>query len=448
MKPENFINNISSLQIYQLLRFSTFLLISILFTKSHLSTADIGMYEVFLFIASIICFFWVTGLIQSLLPLYNNNRSFNKTGGEVKGKSPEIFNAFLLITFFSLLTLLLGLSLRGHFSVFGISGDVPFINLLLAYIFLSSPTFLIEYIYLLNNKAHHILGYGSISFSIQLVIVTVPIFTGYEIAYAIWGLIIISILRFIWLFVLLSRYAEFRFSWDFIKEHISLGFPLIISTLLSGSAQYVDGIIVTSKYDAEVFAKFRFGAKELPLVLLLANGLSNAMLSEFGSKEKLISSLKVLRHKSRRLMHYLFPITMVFMLFTRVLYPVLFNENFIRSADIFLIYLLLIIPRLVFPQTILIGLKKTRIILIASFIEIVLNVCLSLYMVQLYGLVGIALATVVVYIVEKGFLIAYNYFKLHIKPNEYIPVTTHLIYSFLTAILFVLIDHRIIDIYY
>jgi len=96
----------------------------------------------------------------------------------------------------------------------------------------------------------------------------------------------------------------------------------------------------------------------------------------------------------------------------------------------------------------LIGLKKTRIILIASFIEIVLNVCLSLYMVQLYGLVGIALATVVVYIVEKGFLIAYNYFKLHIKPNEYIPVTTHLIYSFLTAILFVLIDHRIIDIYY
>jgi len=447
LKPENFINNISSLQIYQLLRFSTFLLISILFTKSHLSTADIGMYEVFLFIASIISFFWVTGLIQSLLPLFNNNKSFNKNGEEIKGKSPEIFNAFLLITFFSFLALLFGLSLRGNFSVFGISGDAPFINLLLAYIFLNNPTCLIEYIYLLNNKAHHILGYGSISFSIQLVIVTVPIFTGYGIVYAIWGLIIISILRLIWLFVLLSRYAEFRFSWDFIKEHISLGLPLIISALLSGSAQYVDGIIVTSKYDAEAFAKFRFGAKELPLVLLLANGLSNAMLSEFGSREKLTSSLKVLRHKSRRLMHYLFPITMVFMLFTRVLYPVLFNENFIRSADIFLIYLLLIIPRLVFPQTILIGLKKTRIILIASFIEIVLNVCLSLYMVQLYGLVGIALATVVVYIVEKGFLIAYNYFKLHIKPNEYIPVTTHLIYSFLTAILFVLIDHRIIDIH-
>ena len=447
MKPESFINNISSLQIFQLLRFSTFLLISILFTKSHLSTADIGVYEVFLFIASIISFFWVTGLIQSFLPLYNNNKTFNRNGGEVQGKSPEIFNAFLLLTFFSFLAFLFGLSLRGNFSVFGISGDVSFINLLLVYIFLSNPTCLIEYIYLLNNKSHHILGYGSISFSLQLAIVTVPIFSGYEIVYAIWGLIIISILRWIWLFVLLSRYAEFKFSWPFLKEHLSLGIPLIISTLLSGSAQYVDGVIVTSRYDAEAFAKFRYGAKELPLVLLLANGLSNAMLSEFSSKEKLRNSLKVLKHKSRRLMHYLFPITMVFMLFSRVLYPVLFNENFVRSADVFLVYLLLIIARLVFPQTILIGLKKTRIIVLASFIEIVLNVFLSLYLVQFYGLVGIALATVIVYVIEKVFLISYNYFRLGIKPTEYIPLTTHLIYSFLLAILFLLIDHRIIDIH-
>lgn len=448
MRTESFINNVSGLQIFQLTRFSTFLLISILFTKSHLSTADIGIYEVFLFIASFISFFWVTGLIQSLLPLYKSNKSFNKNGENHSKKSPEIFNTFLLLAFFSFLAFLFGISLRGNFSVFGISGDVPFINLLLVYILLSNPTHLIEYIYLLNDKSHHILGYGSISFSIQLAIVTVPIFMGYDIVFAIWGLIIISILRLIWLVVLLFRHAEFKFSLGFIKEHISLGLPLILSTLLSGSAQYIDGVIVTSRYDAESFAQFRYGAKEFPLVLLLANGLSNAMLSEFSSKEKITSSLKVLKHKSRRLMHYLFPITMVVMLFTRVLYPVMFNENFIRSADVFLVYLLLIIARLVFPQTIIIGLKKTRVILIASIIEIVLNVLLSLYLMQFYGLVGIALATVLVYILEKILLIGYAYFKLHIHPKEYIPLSTHLIYSLLLVLLFVLIDHRIIDIHY
>ncbi|MBA7585412.1 hypothetical protein ES708_27391 [subsurface metagenome] len=145
-------------------------------------------------------------------------------------------------------------------------------------------------------------------------------------------------------------------------------------------------------------------------------------------------------------MQYLFPISIIVMLFTRWLFPVMFNVNFIRSADVFLIYLLLIIPRLVFPQTILIGLKKTRVVLFGSFIEIVLNISLSLYLMQFYGLVGIALATTIVFVIEKIYLIAYNYFKLQIKPSEYIPVKFYLIYSLITIIMFVLIDHRIIDI--
>ncbi|GAJ20106.1 unnamed protein product, partial [marine sediment metagenome] len=81
-----------------------------------------------------------------------------------------------------------------------------------------------------------------------------------------------------------------------------------------------------------------------------------------------------------------------------------------------------------------------------SFIEIILNISLSLYLMQFYGLVGIALATTIVFVIEKIYLIAYNYFKLQIKPSEYIPVKFYLIYSLITIIMFVLIDHRIIDI--
>lgn len=446
MISKNRINNITGLQIYQLIRFGTFLAISIYFTKSHLSTADIGVYEVFLFIASFISFFWVTGLIQSLLPLFNNNKTFGKSGENTSIKSPELFNAFILITGFSVLAFFFGLSIKGSFSVFGLTGNMPFINLLLAYIFLSNPTILIEYIYLLKNKPQYILGYGIISFSVQLVLVILPVYLGYPIVYAIWGLILISVLRFFILFYLLWKYAEFKFSFSFIKEHLALGTPLILSALLSGSAQYIDGAIVTSTYDAQSFAVFRYGAKEFPLVILLANGLSNAMLPEFSTREKLKNSMRILRQKSKRLMHYLFPISIIVMLFTRWLFPVMFNVNFIRSADVFLIYLLLIIPRLVFPQTILIGLKKTRVVLFGSFIEIILNISLSLYLMQFYGLVGIALATTIVFVIEKIYLIAYNYFKLQIKPSEYIPVKFYLIYSLITIIMFVLIDHRIIDI--
>jgi hypothetical protein len=135
------------------MRFTVFLIISIVFTKSHLTRAEIGSWEMFLFIGGLITFFWVTGVIQSLLPLYHRNKTYRKLGDNGEGKSPEIFNAFLLLCFFSLLIFTIGHSLKHSFSVFNITGNVPYLNLLLLYILLSSPVCLIEYIYLLNNRS-------------------------------------------------------------------------------------------------------------------------------------------------------------------------------------------------------------------------------------------------------------------------------------------------------
>jgi O-antigen/teichoic acid export membrane protein len=144
-------------------------------------------------------------------------------------------------------------------------------------------------------------------------------------------------------------------------------------------------------------------------------------------------------------MHFLFPASMVFMIFTRWLFPRMFTPDFIRSGDVFLIYLLLTIPRLVFPQTILIGRKKTRITLIAAVLAQAINIPLSLFLVQYYGVVGVALATVGVYILEKVYLSAHIWYKMRIDPSEYIPLKTLLVYSILMISLFVLIDHRVID---
>jgi Na+-driven multidrug efflux pump len=239
-----------------------------------------------------------------------------------------------------------------------------------------------------------------------------------------------------------------KVSWKFMKEHLYLGTPLILTTLISGSAQYVDGIIVSAVYrDPSIFAWFRYGAKEFPLALLLANGLSSAMLPEFSTRSLMKESLQKIKVKSKRLMHFLFPVTMFIMLFTRWFYPRVFTPDFQKSADIFLIYSLLIIPRLVFPQTIIVGRKKTHITLFAAILELSINIPLSLLMIKWgYNIVGVALSTLVVYTISKIFLIGYVWVKMKIKPIDYIPLKVYLIYSVLISILFVLIDHRIIDI--
>ncbi len=425
-----------------------FLIISMVFTKSHLTRVDIGEWEMFMFIAGLMTFFWVTGVIQSLLPLYHRNKTYRKIGDNGTAKSPEIFNAFLLLSFLSLLFFILGHSLKNHFSVFHISGNAPFLNLLLLYVLLSSPVCLIEYIYLLNNRSYRIFQYGLYTFLAQLILILTPILLGKTIIWSIWGLLGITAIRWIWLIILLRRYTEMKISVKFMKEHIYLGAPLILTTLISGSAQYTDGVIISSVYrDPATFAWFRYGAKEFPLVLMLANGLSNAMLPEFSTRERMRESLAKIRVKSKRLMHILFPTAMVIMLFTRWIYPRMFNPDFQKSADIFLVYSLLIIPRLIFPQTVIVGRKKTHITLIAALLELALNIPLSLLMIKLgYGLVGVVLATFVVYTFGKILLVAYMWIKMKIRPSEYIPLRLYAIYSSLLSILFILIDHRIIDI--
>ena len=340
MRKLKLTDNIYGLQLFQLLRFVVFLIISIVFTKSHLTKAEIGNWEMFLFISSLVSFFWVTGIIQSLLPIYHQNRTYHKMGENTGEKSPEIFNAFLLLSFFSLLVFLLGFGLKGHVTIFGFSGNDPYIKLLLFYILLSNPVCLIEYIYLLKKRPHRIAQYGFYTFAGQLILVLAPIVAGKDLVWSFYGLLAITGIRWIWLIILLRRYSVMEISVSFMREHLYLGMPLILTSLISGSAQYIDGIIISSYYNnPETFAHFRYGAKEFPLVLMLANGLSNAMLPEFSTRSRMKESLAKIKVKSKRLMHLLFPSTMVMMLFTRWIFPRVFTPEFIRSADIFLIYL-------------------------------------------------------------------------------------------------------------
>ena len=68
----------------------------------------------------------------------------------------------------------------------------------------------------------------------------------------------------------------------------------------------------------------------------------------------------------------------------------------------------------------------------------------SLVLIRKNGIVGVAVATVVVYWIEKVILMFYNYFKYKIKPQDYTPIKTYLLYSIVLIAIFILIDQRII----
>ncbi len=434
MKPRT--SHISALQIFQLLRFSTLMLIGIVFAKSGLSISEIGQYETFLLIAGAISFFWLNGLIQGFLPLVNKET--------IARKSPLLFNVFYLIAGLSVLSSLFLLVFEHSISVFLLKkASVPYLNYLLIYLLISTPASLVEYIYLIKNHGKQMIIYGGFSFFLMFFLVIIPPVLGFGIEHSLAGLIASAIFRFGWLLVLLFKNAAPTFDHAFIRKHLRSSAPLILSMFLSGSAQYIDSFIVTAYFDEATFAVFRYGAREFPLVLLLANAFSISMLPGFSDRSKLEFNLEKIKQNAQKLGNWMFPLSGLLMLVSHWAFPVVFNVGFAQSATIFNIYLLLIISRLLFPQTILIGLQKTKLIMWASFLEIIVNVTFSLCFVQIWGLAGVVYGTLVAYIFEKVLLMIFVSRTCRISVSSYLNSSRHLVYSLFLAVEFIIIEYLI-----
>ena len=430
------LTQISALQIFQLLRYSTLILIGVVFTKSALSTSEIGQYETFLFLAGAVSFFWLNGLIQGFLPSTDKHST--------SAKSSDLFNIFYLLMVFSVLSVVFILLFERSISGVLLKGsEIPFLKYLLIYLLFTSPAGLVEYIYLIKDQGKGMLVYGVVSYALMFFFVVLPPVFGFNIEYSLIGMLISSAFRFIWLLAMLFRNSTPTFDPDFIRKHLKSAFPLVFSMFLSGSGQYIDGFIISRYFDDATFAVFRYGARELPLVLLLANAFNASMLPGFTDLSKLKSNLEVIKRNSQKLGFWLFPLSGVLMLISHWTFPVIFNVSFSGSATIFNIYLLLIVSRLVFPQTILIGLQKNQAIMWASFLEIVLNVALSIWFLQFWGLPGVAYGTVCAYAFEKLILMVFVKKIFGFGVSVYLNMKQHLLYSLLLAAEFILIEFLI-----
>lgn len=427
---------VSALQVFQIVRYSTLMLIGIVFAKSGLSISDIGQYETFLLIAGAVSFFWLNGLVQGFLPLIKKE--------DTEGKTPELFNVFYLITGLSVLSGVFLIIFERSIAGFLLQkSSVPYLNYLLIYLLISAPASLVEYIYLLKNQGRQLIRYGVVSFSLLFILVILPPVAGLGIQYSLAGLVASVAFRYGWLLVLLFRNSVPTLDVGFIRMHLRCSTPLILSMLLSGSAQYIDSFIVTSYFDDATFAVFRYGAREFPLVLLMANAFSISMLPGFADRSKLASNLERIRINAQRLGNWMFPLSGMLMLVSHWAFPVVFNVGFAESATIFNIYLLLIVSRLLFPQTILIGLQKNKLIMGASLLEIIVNVTSSLFFVQIWGLAGIAYGTLLAYVFEKVYLMVCVSKTCNIPVTSYLNVTKHLIYSVLLILEFIIIEYVI-----
>jgi len=385
----------------------------------------IGRYETFIFIAGLVSFFWIGGLLNTSLTIFT----------EVENKAK-----FLSSLLFSLL-IVNTISCSGLFLYNQIeSSSIHFINILLPYIFLNNASFLIEYVYLMQKKSRKLLHYSIFIHIILLsFIFSALYFLGGDLEMLLIALFGYALIKCIWLLFQIHPLISGPLDLQEVKYIWKHALPLSFSIFLIGSAEYIDGIIIKYYYSDAGFAIFRYGAKELPFVLLIASAFSVSTISKVA--EDLQASLSYIKAHSARLMHFLIPTSILLMLASDWIYKIVFSEEFLQSAEIFRIYILLVIFRLVFPQTILNGLKRNKTLLWISLNEVIINIGLSLLFIQYWGIAGVAYASVIAFLFDKILATLYNHHILKIRASDYIPFKVLIPYSLIVLLAFYWMQH-------
>lgn len=428
---------INGLQFFQLLRFGTTLLIGILLAKIFgLATAEIALYEVILFLGNFVSFFWISAGIKSLLSEYARSKN--------QASAVLINTSFLLFLFGLLAAALLYFFQSFLLQTFTQFDQIPYLYLICLYLIFNAPASLIEYIYLLDKKEPQIIRYGLIIFGLQLIAVLLPLLVGWGIRGIFQCLVLWSLFKFGWLLVMLIQHWNQSkithnnkpiLNWSIQKRLLILLFPLSLHMLIGGGMEYVDGFIVTKYFeDTGMFAIFRYGARELPLVTILTAALTATLIPLAVENQAIV--LPKIKTEIDRLSLWLFPVTIGLMLVSPFLFPEVYTENFAASARVFNVYLLIISSRILLPQVIILAQQHNYVLVWSAFIEVGVNLGLSLYWVQDYGLEGIAFATVCAYFVNKIILIGYNYFQFKIPLSEYLNIPTYLLYNISLALFF------------
>ena len=311
------------------------------------------------------------------------------------------------------------------------------IFLLALYIFLYSPTLLVEIKFILNKESSKLKFYGIAVFSLQLLIVLIA-----AILYRDINLVLIALV--IWIFIrwLYTIYIVFNFSMTFgisinlAKVFLLFSVPVIIHIFLGNGMEYIDGIIVGQKFSPDMFSVYRYGAREFPLILILIGSLRSTMIPEAVENPEI--AYKKIKNQTSKIIKLYFPLAIILMLSSKYLYSFFYSPQYSYSAVLFNIYLLIITSRIIMPEVFIYANHENKLFMKVSFVELLANVVLSLILLQFWGIAGIAFATFISFMGSKLYLVYFVKKEINISLRKYLDLRLYAIYTILLYVSFLI----------
>ena len=414
-------------QFSQATRQGAYIVIALALPRLGLSRAAIGEWESLLFVGYVLGFSWTTGLLQGFLVRM----------GELAGPRARQFSGRAVTTIAAVSAVLLLAASLLHGPLFDLlqldgapAGWYYFFVLLLS----RWPSYCFEQALVLTDRVRLLTGYAIVNALGIVLSFLLPLYYGSGLTEALSFLALYAgakvLLIVLWAWAGPGRRGqEIRSPWyPEVREWVRVSTPLIAYATVASLVVAVDPWVVNywSGGDEAVFAVFRYGVRELPLLAAFISGLTVVTIPLIARERG--EGLAALREQSRKVFHYVFGLTLVMLLTAGYWWTAVFTETFAASLPVFRTFLLVVGCRLVFAMTVLTALRETRSLYLWALLELVVNLVLSLLLAPAYGLIGIVWGTVIASYFHEFCLVLYLRYRTRIGWKAYADLRWYLAY--------------------
>ena len=180
------------LQFFNLSRQVSVLFYAFLLPFLNFSNGEIGSFELLQILAYSLSFFWISGLVQGLMHIYPSL--------PVQSKQKMLTAAFFLFSLLAIFfVVFVGLSIYFNLPVFQTFSTIPFVWIFLLFLLFNTPAQLLEYSLFLEEKYQWLKITCLVSFPLQIILFSIPLFWFNNISLGIIGLTFWAFLDFLFL---------------------------------------------------------------------------------------------------------------------------------------------------------------------------------------------------------------------------------------------------------
>lgn len=186
----------------------------------------------------------------------------------------------------------------------------------------------------------------------------------------------------------------------------------------------IDRFIVGRLLDDTSFILYDIGARKLPFISIITASVTSAIVAGYAAqvvKGIYTDALAKIQRTTNMLSEALLPMLVVLACGAPSLVALIFGEEYRGAGPVFAWFIVALMSNILFPHALVLASGRSMINVLGSVAELFINVALSLWLINYWGIVGVAIASAIAHWVYTLSMMVYCRSQFSIPMRDFLP---------------------------